>query len=899
MARLRKLSAAWAAIVIAALFTPSGGAHGSPADTAPAVVTPIVRQAAAFGETPRLRRLHVDPDEASRTAHPARPTRDRPARPDAPGSRAPDGALVTATGPAALTGPATSFDGLDSTDGGGIYPPDSNIAVGPHHVVEMVNAALRVWDKAGAPLTGPTKPSDLFSSLPAGNLCRTHNDGDPQVLYDQLADRWLISQFAFVSEFSPPYHQCVAVSRSGDPTGGYYAYDFVMPGNNFNDYAKFGVWPDGYYMTDQQFVNGSSWGGDGAFAFDRFKLLTGDPTAAYLYFNLAGHAEVRGMLPSDLEGRPPAVGTPNTFASFTATEKGDPADALETWAFHADFASPASSTFTPTSTVAVAPFDPIDTNDVPQPGTTVGLDVLSDRLMQHLQYRVVGGIAHLTTNHTVNVSGSPDPAAFRAGVRVEELTSSGSGWVVKNSMSFAPDATNRWMGSAALDRQGNLAVGYSVSSSSTFPSIRYTGRAAGAPANTLGAEQTIFNGSGSQTADESRWGDYTGMVVDPSDNCTFWYVNEYYPTTASIGWHTRIAKFKFSQCTAAQTVQAITGTVTGASTSAPVAGAMVRTTNGYAAVTDAAGHYTLPTTAGTYALRAGAPGYLTTTRTGVTAPSTQDFILTPGRHHSVSGTVTQGGGPAQGSTVTIGTLTTTTDAAGHYAFPVVPVGQQTVEATALDLCHDDASRTVGVNVDKTVDLVLPARKDGFGHTCQVVSAPYLQGTTVFPLTGDDNDTSVALPFAFSFYGTSYSTANVDTNGYLSFATTSSRGSNTALPNAVEPNGAVYAFWDDLYVDSPTAQILTRTLGTAPNRSFVVEWRNVRLYSDATKRMDVEVVLKESGQLDLRYRHLDPALPLEQGSGATVGIENATGDDALQYSVDAATLSDAATIRFIP
>ena len=222
-----------------------------------------------------------------------------------------------------MPAPLRSFEGnsfQDNVDAGFGYlsPPDTNGDVGPDHYVQMTNLLVRVWDKDGNPLTAPFKLSSLFT--PLGGQCAAPDVGDPIVLYDPLADRWLLSQFAFASTSSPPYHECIAISKTGDPTGAYWLYDFVTPGNEFPDYPKLGVWPDAYYMTTNQFLLGGNFDGAGAFAFERVKMLAGDPTASLIYFNLnlASHPEaIGGMLPSDLDGlTPPPPGRPNTFAYF-------------------------------------------------------------------------------------------------------------------------------------------------------------------------------------------------------------------------------------------------------------------------------------------------------------------------------------------------------------------------------------------------------------------------------------------------------------------------------------------------------------------------------------------------------------------------------------------------------
>lgn len=492
---------------------------------------------------------------------PFRPAPRPKQRPDAPLSQI-EGIIGSLALPTLnMPAPTTSFEGLSNADNIavhglplGVLPPDPNGDVGPNHYVQSVNLLFRVFQKDGAPVTAPLKLSSLFAGFP-GTTCATQDDGDPIVLYDHLADRWFISQIAFDALTSPISHQCIAVSQTGDPSGAYFVYDFPMPNAKFNDYPKFGVWPDAYYMTDNQFDAGV-FAGVGVFAFDRVKMLAGDPTASFIYFDLEDlDPTIGGMLPADLDGPSPSAGTPNLFVYFTADEFGDPqGDALRIFEFHADFATGAS-TFTERaeSPVVVAPFDPnlcgFSRNCIPQPGTAVGLDAISDRLMHRLQYRNFGSHETLVVNHTVDADGTN-----HAGVRYYELhrTSAGPGfgeWSIHEQSTFAPDAVHRWMGSAALDQQGNLAVGFSASDNATFPSIRYAGRLASDPPGGLFQGEAILQaGAGSQTSSSSRWGDYSMLAVDPVDGCTFWYTNSYYAATSVSGWQTRIGSFAFPSC---------------------------------------------------------------------------------------------------------------------------------------------------------------------------------------------------------------------------------------------------------------------------------------------------------------------------------------------------------------
>jgi len=483
--------------------------------------------------------------------------------------------------------PTIAFEGIRNADnialtGFSILPPDTVGDVGPNHYVQLVNVLLKIFDKSGVSLLGPTPISTLFSGF--GGPCEANDDGDPIVLYDHLADRWLISQFADVG---PPSRQCIAVSQTGDPTGAYHRYDFAMPNNKFNDYPKFGVWPDAYYMSDNQFT-GNNFDGVGVFAFERDKMLTGDPAASFIYFDLDSvDPFIFGMLPADLDGPAPPAGTPNYFAYFTSDEFGDPqGDGLRIFDFHVDFATPANSTFTEHggSPLATAAFSPlfcfnggVPTLDcIPQRGTKVKVDSLADRLMFRLQYRNFGTHESLVTNHTVNAGGG------KAGIRYYELraTPPGGNFTVNEQATYAPDGNHRWMGSAAMDSTGNLAVGYSVSGALLFPSIRYASRLASDPPGGLfQGEATLQKGGGSQTSSSSRWGDYSALSVDPVDDCTFWYTQEYYATTSDRGWQTKIGSFRLPGCIHDLAVVKITGKATVKGAAPATAGVAVKIQN--------------------------------------------------------------------------------------------------------------------------------------------------------------------------------------------------------------------------------------------------------------------------------------------------------------------------------
>jgi hypothetical protein len=449
--------------------------------------------------------------------------------------------------PGTLISTEGTWEGVNNVNG--VIPPDANGDVGLHDYVQWVNLSFRIWSKSGVSRYGPAAGNTLWAGF--GGTCQTTNQGDPVVLYDRQANRWVFSQFAFTTKGNgstvPPYYQCFAVSTTGDPTGSYYRYAFrVNPTTDyFPDYPKFGVWGDAYYMSTNNF--GKTFAGPGAFAFDRTKMLAGDPTASFVGFQLP--ATYEGLLPSNATGAtPPPAGTPNYFAAVDTAGTGT-GSTFQIWKLHADFATPANSTLTGPVNVPVSPYkyafcgSTSSPSCIPQPGTTRTLDPLADRLMNRLDYRNFGDHEALVASHTVNVgSGS----ANQAGVRWYEIRAPGTGSPeVYQQGTFAPaDGVNRWMGSAALDGDGDMALGYSASSASVFPSIRVTGRLADDPLGTMPqGEQTIVAGGGSQTG-YSRWGDYSAMSADPVDDSTFWYTQEYYAGTSSAGWQTRIGSFR-------------------------------------------------------------------------------------------------------------------------------------------------------------------------------------------------------------------------------------------------------------------------------------------------------------------------------------------------------------------
>ena len=518
--------------------------------------------------------------------------------------------------------PSLSFDGLSSNDNAAAYgtrvlPPDTIGDVGLNHYVQAINLLFRVYDKDGNPQTPPLKMSSLFK--PLGTPCAIRNDGDPIVLYDSLADRWILSQFC---KNVPPYRQMVAVSKTSDPTGEYYLYEFVMPNIKLNDYSKIGVWHDGYYMSTDEFF-GADYAGSGVFAFEREKMLVGDPTASYVYFDLASPTTMRigGLLPTDLDGlRPPPADSPNVFVGYTATEYGEAEDALRLFEFTVDYENPENSSFAEVfeSPVAVAPFDPTSTvgrDDIEQPDPGEDLDSQSDRLMYRVAYQNFGDTESLVVNQTVRVS--PLGQTYRAGVRVYELKRSVGGgsneYAVSEQATIGDLTTSRFMAAVAQDHEGSIAVGYTTSNEKKEPSIVYTGKRANEQTGTFRNEAELVAGTGVQKAFGFRWGDYSGMSVDPFDGCSFWITNEYYTlqsqNESDFGWLTRVGKFKFNECVD-NNPSRIIGSVVNSTNNQPIAGAIVDANELYSRQTAEDGTFQdLYVVSGTYNLTASAKGF--------------------------------------------------------------------------------------------------------------------------------------------------------------------------------------------------------------------------------------------------------------------------------------------------
>jgi hypothetical protein len=418
-------------------------------------------------------------------------------------------------------GPLVNVDGVGNVNG--VYPPDTDGDVGPNHYFQMINLSFAIFSKTGARLYGPADNSTLWQGF-IGPWTGT-NDGDPIVIYDEDADRWVASQFAVELSNGKSY-ELVAVSATGDPLGEYYRYAFEF--DHFNDYPKLGVWGDGYYCTfnffSGQFI------GSGVAAFERDKMLVGDPDANMVFF---GYFQNKFSLqPSDFDGGLPPEGAP----AYIATTNNLNNKQLEIYEFSVDWDNPANSTYQLSVTLNPGYFN-ANVDGIPQPGTNNRLDVLSQMLMFRLAYRNFGTYETMLANHTVKVGN-------RAGIKWYELRKDDTtNWYIYQQGVYAPDDDlHRWMGSMAMNADGTIALGFSVSSSSHFPSIRYTGRTTDAPLGEMNFEEIEAVTGTSNQSSISRWGDYANMSVDPADDTTFWFTTEY----CGGGWKTRIISFNFA-----------------------------------------------------------------------------------------------------------------------------------------------------------------------------------------------------------------------------------------------------------------------------------------------------------------------------------------------------------------
>jgi len=516
----------------------------------------------------------------------------------------------------APTATGLAFDGIGVGLAGfspSSNPPDVNGRVGATQYVQWNNTSFAVFDKStGALLYGPAAGKTLFQ--PLGGLCASHNDGDPVVSYDILAGRWVLSQFVVGGTAGSFSHQCIAVSVTGDATGAYYLYDFLTDPTNFVDYPHMGVWPDGYYMSAHVFnAAGTANVAARIYVFERQQMIQG-LSARMQSKDLPkdGSGFQFGFLPADLDSlTPPPAGAQEYVIGPNAqfTNRTDISRVAVVWG-----ATPSITlTSTVNTTIGVGNAPCVSNTAaqqnrdcVPQPSPAVAtddLDNLGRHYLHRLAYRNNAGTESIVATGVTN--GAATTPAHGAIKWMEWRGAAGSGApTLFQSGTYDPTPTTseyRWMPSIAMDKAGNIAIGYSKSSPSVIPGIYMTGRLVTDTAGTMGAETTVQAGLGVQTAGAgNRWGDYSSMTLDPVDQCTFWYTNEYLKTNGAFNWSTRIASYKFPSCTPDTSWGTVTGTITSCATGVPLSGVIVNLSNGFAGTTDAAGHYSISVPNGTY-----------------------------------------------------------------------------------------------------------------------------------------------------------------------------------------------------------------------------------------------------------------------------------------------------------
>jgi PKD repeat protein len=442
--------------------------------------------------------------------------------------KGPDAAWQKTMGKAPMLEAPSVFEGQTSP----YFPPDCNGTAGPNHYMQTVNSTYAIYNKAGVKVAGPTNMNLLFNGVPGANC----NDGDPIILYDEQADRWMATEFSLCGSNDL---MLMAVSSTNDPTGTWYAYSFDVAG--MPDYPKFSVWRDGYYMGDNNTA------GNDIYVFERSQMLIGASNPKFVGFNNNWRpGSVDGFMcvpPVDNDGDFAPSGSPGLFIAMSDDAFNSGSDQLWIYELSVNWSNTAASTFNRVQQVEVTPFDSNFGNNwtnIKQPGTTQELDAVPQVIMNVPQYRNFGTYQTIVCCHSVDVD-----ATDHAGIRWYELrkTPPETNWVVRQQGTYAPDAHSRWMGSVMLNGSNEIGIGYSISSTTVYPGIRFCGQTATEYANHTGIldfpEGIILEGTQSQTGAE-RWGDYAQLSVDPIDDGTFWFTTEY----AQNGRKTKIASFQ-------------------------------------------------------------------------------------------------------------------------------------------------------------------------------------------------------------------------------------------------------------------------------------------------------------------------------------------------------------------
>jgi PKD repeat protein len=818
--------------------------------------------------------------------------------------------------------PIQNFEGLNNYYG--YVPPDTHGDVGPNHYFQATNVQFAIYNKSGTKLYGPYDNSTIWTGM-----SNNSNDGDAVVLYDAQADRWLFSQFSLPSYPNGPFYMMIAVSQTPDPTLSWYRYQYTF--TDMPDYPKFGVWRDAYYMSCNRFLSGTgTYNGTSAIAIDRSAMLAGSSSPSAVMFSFPNTDEAWTLLPADCDGPFPPAGTPGYFMYVSDDYPNYINYHLGIYELHADWVTPLNSTLGNYTSLPITAYG-TSTAGVPQPGTARVLDPIDDRLMYRLQYRVFGDHASMVTNHTVI-------AGTTRGIRWYELRNSGSSWSIYQQSTYAPaDTRYRWMGSIAMDQNGAIALGYSVSSGTVYPSIYYTGRLASDALNTMTqTEAVIIAGGGSQTntlTSPGRWGDYSAMSVDPSQCGVFWYTQEYFQTTSAVGWQTRIASFQFPLGTYAadfiadNTTPLLTDAVlfTDLTTGCPTGWSWSFTPNTVTYVNgttsssqnpqvrfNAAGIYNVSMTA----TKGGTPS--TKTRTAYIYAGTPG--LWEGRTSTDWSTASNWNNyivPATSMPITIPSTAT--------YWPLIP-GDLTVGTSCNSITMNGASSQLNVNGNLTINpgysitvtgsgLIhvggnwnnygtftpgtgtvefntattgkitggvnpVPIMSNYYRNTFAVGMTALSGGTSLTPMS-DDASFVINIGFTFTYMGVNYTQILACSNGWASLNQSGGTATDNAyLFTATAPNTTLAPWFDDLGIGTGgnKGTMDYKIDGFAPNRIFTVEWLNWRPYYTGanTSRLNFQLKLYETTNvIEFQYGTITNSghNPLE---GASIGIEDATG-----------------------
>ncbi len=809
-----------------------------------------------------------------------------------------------------IMAPVMNFNGQDSP----YFPPDDNGTVGPNHYMQTVNSVYAIYNKSGALVAGPANLNTLFTGV-TGSSC---NDGDPIVLFDEQADRWLVAEFSICGSND---YMLIAVSTTNDPTGTWHKYSFDVA--DMPDYEKFGIWQDGYYMG----TNNSS--GNDIYVFERSQMLVGGTAQAVGFNNPWRPTTIDGFMcvpPLDNDGAFAPAGEPGLFITINDDAIGGGSDELWIYELDVDWTTPANSTFLRVQQLSVSAFDSDFGNNwdnIKQLGTSLELDAIPQVVMNPPQYRNFGSYETILCCHTVDVDNTD-----HAGIRWYELRRVSSGnWTVRQHGTYAPDEHSRWMGSIMLNGQNEIGLGYSVSSLTMYPAIRYCGQSASTYLAASGildiTEESIQAGVTFQSS-YNRWGDYSGMQVDPTDDDTFWFTSEY--IGAGGARKTKIASFVIGPVTMTANFSASTTTpvpntsvlFSDQSTGGPVSWSWSFSPNtvAYLGGTSSSsqnpqvsfnnsGYYTVSLTVDDGSsndtetkinyIHAYTPGLWTgATSTDWNTASNWDESFLPTSATNVIIPSSAVRWPSFSGNFTVGTncnslifnSTTEMTITGN-----LTINQgESVDMTAGGLLNIASnwlnngsfipgSGTVkfnGTGPSSVSTTINPSDITSYSLSTFPNGMTVLTGATNGP-TGDDGISNISIGFTFRYAGVNYTTLRISTNGWVSLNQTGDPGYlNTDLFTANAPNATITGWWDDL-IDDGTSTVTYKTTGSAPNRVFTAEWYRVpTYYTTANSRISFQLKIYETTNvIEFHYGTAESGTH-HAGESASIGVEDATG-----------------------